>query len=201
MFSKIKKAVKNPERMLPYLLLLLRKAQVRRIEKDGEVFYRYKRDLYPEYLKKGNAVSFILDKTKEFCSGKGIDIGAGEWPLSGAIPVRNEGQQNAYKLNFLDGSLDYVFSSHCLEHLDRWQDALRLWIRKLKTNGVLFLYLPHKSMRLWHPGGPWVGDDHKWIPIYKVINKFLIDTGMEIVEYNPEKDRYYSFHIIAKKIR
>ena len=185
---------------IPYLLLLFKKIQVKRIEKNGEIFYKYKQHLYPEYLKKGNAASFILDKAKKFCAGKGIDIGAGEWPLPGAIPVRNEEQQNAYKLNFLDNSLDYVFSSHCLEHLDKWQDALKLWIRKLKTNGILFLYLPHKSMRLWNPWGPWVGDDHKWIPDYKVINEFLIDNNMEIIEYNPRKDTYYSFHIIAKKI-
>lgn len=198
---KIKKALKRPERILPYFLLLLRKGRVRCIEKDGEVFYRYKGFLYPEYLKKGNAVSFILDKVRQYCHGKGIDMGAGKWPLPGAILVRNEEQQNAYKLDFSDGSLDYVFSSHCLEHLNKWQDALSLWIRKIKTGGILFLYLPHKSMRLWNPGGPWVGDDHKWIPVYKVINKFLIDNGMEIIEYNSEKDRYHSFHIIAKKIR
>jgi len=93
-------------------------------------------------------------------------------------------------INFADESLDFVFSSHCLEHLDKWQYALKLWIAKLRLNGILFLYLPHKSMRLWNPGGPWVGSNHKWIPSYQVINQFLIGHGMEILEYNPERDMF-----------
>jgi predicted SAM-dependent methyltransferase len=142
--------------------------QVKRVQKNGEIFYRYKGVFCPEYLFTGNAASFILDKAYKYCQGKGIDIGAGKWPLRGAIPIENDEYQNAYKLdNFPDGSLDYVFSSHCLEHLDRWQDALRLWIKKLRINGILFLYLPHESMRLWNAGEPVVFDGHKWIPTYK----------------------------------
>ncbi|MFC1932171.1 methyltransferase domain-containing protein [Chloroflexota bacterium] len=202
MLSKIKKAIKNPGRIPTHFLTLLKRAQLKRIEKDGEIFYKYKGELYPEYLNKGNAASFILDKAKQHCQGKGIDVGASNWPFPGAIPIQNEKHQNAYKLdNFSDGSLDYVFSSHCLEHLDKWQDALGLWIRKLGINGILFLYSPHESMHLWNPGGPWCGDSHKWIPTFEIINSFLIDNRMEIIEYYPEKDKYWSFHIIAKKIK
>lgn len=186
--------------LLSRFLIWLKRHQVGRIKKNGKIFYKYKGELYPEYLNKGDATSFISDKAKEHCKGRGIDIGADRWPLPGAIPIQNEEGQNAYKLdNFLDGSLDYVFSSHCLEHLDRWEDALRLWIRKLKIDGVLFLYLPHKMMSLWNPHCPWVGSGHKWVPTYETINKFLANNGMGIIEYNPGKDRYWSFHIIAKK--
>ena len=204
MLPKIKKIIRNFLRSLrpSYFLVLLRRSQVKRIEKDGKVFYKYRGFPYPGYLKKGNAVSFILDKTKQYCRGRGIDVGADRWSLPGAIPVQNEKHQNAYKLdNFPDSSLDYVFSSHCLEHLDRWQYALRLWIEKLRINGILFLYLPHESMPLWHPGGAWVNDAHKWIPTYEIVNNFLIDNGVEVIEYNPQKDKYWSFHIVAKKIR
>ncbi|MHC4657758.1 MAG: methyltransferase domain-containing protein [Planctomycetota bacterium] len=180
----------------------LRGKQEKEIEKNDEIFYSFKGELYPAYLNKGNAVAFIVDKAKPYCRGKGIDVGAGHWPLPGAIPIQNEEHQNAYKLgNFADSSLDFVFSSHCLEHLDKWQDALKLWIGKLRVKGILFLYLPHKSMRLWKPGGPWVGSNHKWIPSYQVINQFLIGHGMEILEYNPEKDAFWSFHIIAERIK
>jgi len=208
---KIKKAIKNPRQILPYFLQLvesykknrleIKQNQIKRIEENGEVFYKYRGDLYPAYLNRGNARRFIADKAEQYCQGKGIDIGAGNWPLSGVIPIQNEEHQNAYKLdNFADGSLDFVFSSHCLEHLNKWQNALKLWIRKLRINGILFLYLPHKSMRLWNPGSPW-GNKHKWIPSYEIVNQFLIGHGMKIVDYNPEKDKYWSFHIIAKKIK
>lgn len=173
---------------------------VERIEKSGTVFYKYKGDLYPEYLNKGNAVSFIIEKAQQYCRGRGIDVGADKWPLPGATVIQKEIHQNAYKLDrFPDGSLDYVFSSHTLEHLEKWQDALELWIGKLRLNGILFLYLPHQSMRLWEPGGPWVGDAHKWSPTCKKVTDFLISKGLQIIEYNSGRDVFWSFHIIARK--
>ena len=209
MIHKIKKAVRNPKKVVSYFLEVIEKTrrelkqkQVKRVEENGEIFYLYKGDLYPGYLNNGNAASLIKDKAEKYCIGKGIDVGASKWPLPGAIPIQNEQHQNAYKLdNFPDGSLDFVFSSHCLEHLDKWQDALKLWIQKLRINGILFLYLPHKSMRLWNPKGPWVGSNHKWIPSCEVINQFLTEHQMLVLEYNPDKDKYWSFHVVAKRIK
>lgn len=56
-------------------------------------------------------------------------------------------------------------------------------------------------MRLWHPGSPWGRFGHKWIPTCEVIDKFLTAERMEIIECNTERDGYWSFHIVAKKIR
>lgn len=124
MISKIKQILINPKLFFLYLILLSRKLQVKKIEKNGAVFYRYKGDFYPEYLNNGNACSFILEKAKHFCQGKGIDVGADAWPFPGAVPVLNDKNQNAYQLDrFSDNSLDYVFSSHCLEHLEKWETA------------------------------------------------------------------------------
>jgi predicted SAM-dependent methyltransferase len=92
-----------------------------------------------------------------------------------------------------------VFSSHCLEHLSRWQDALRLWVRKLKPGGILFLYLPHESMKMWRRCGPWVGLGHQWIPTHEVVVRFLGDLGLEIVEFNPGRDSYWSFHVVGRR--
>ena len=202
MWLKVRKAIEHPDRVLPYFYRWVRQLRLKRIRKDGGVFYEYEGHLYPEYLNHGNATSFILDKAKQYCQGEGIDVGADRWPFPGAVPIQEEENQNAYRLDaFPDGSLDYVFSSHSLEHLDQWQDALRLWIRKLKINGILFLYLPHESMLLWHRGSSWVGDLHKWRPTYQILNPFLEVNGMEIAEHNPDKDRYWSFHIVARRIK
>lgn len=168
---------------------------------SGDVYFKFRGDLYPEVLKGGNAAAFICETAKFFCHGKGLDIGPGKWPLKGAIPVENEEDQNAYNLGrFEDYSLDFVFSSHCLEHLKRWEDALSTWIRKLKAGGILFLYLPHESMKMWRPGGPWARHHHVWIPTVRMINPFLKQNGMDIVEYNPGKDDAWGFHIVAKKL-
>ena len=44
------------------------------------------------------------------------------------------------------GSMDYVFSSHCLEHIENDWQALREWWRVLKSGGYLVLYLPHRDV-------------------------------------------------------
>lgn len=155
---------------------------------------------YPDYLAHGNAAQFIQDKALQYCHGKGLDIGGGKWPLAGAIVVDDGQDMNAYNLSSVaDNSLDYVFSSHCLEHLARWEDALALWIRKIKAGGILFLYLPHASMKMWQPGGPWVRDNHVWAPTAGKLIPILERNGMKILDYNPDKDHAWSFHIVAIK--
>jgi len=197
---KLGRAMRDPAKVVCYVRWRLNRLFVRRIEAPGGTFYRYRGELYPESLNRGNACSHIAARALKFCDGRGIDIGASEWPLPGAIPIRDEPHQNAYTLNaFPDSSLDFVFSSHCLEHLDHWDDALRLWIQKLKPGGILFLYLPHESMKLWRKCGPWVGLGHRWIPTSAKILPFLEKSGLEIVDYNPERDDYWSFHVCARR--
>lgn len=169
------------------------------VRKIGE-YYKYQGEMYPEYLMHGNAAKFIHDKAKKYCRGRGLDIGAGKWPFEGAIPIEDEEDQNAYNLDdFEDNSLDYIFSSHCLEHLERWKDALKLWIRKIKVEGILFLYLPHESMKMWRPCGPWARHHHVWIPTVDKIKPFLIENGMEMLDFNSDKDEAWGFHIAAVK--
>jgi SAM-dependent methyltransferase len=175
--------------------------QVKRVRRDGQLFHEYLGELYPDHLMHGNAQSFIAEKAAPYCQGQGIDVGADRWPFRNAQPVRNEPHQNAYRLDRIpDGSLDFVFSSHCLEHLERWADALRLWISKLRPGGVLFLYLPHKAMKLWNPGSPYVLDEHRWQPDIETLLPFLREHGMEILDHQPDHDNYWSFHIAARRI-
>ncbi len=199
--AKLFKAITNPKSVYLFVSAKIKGPLfLRQITQDGKTYYQYRGELFPAYLNNGNAISYIKEKALLYCRGRGLDIGAGKWPLDGAIPVDNTKEQNAYKLdNFTDGSLDFVFSSHCLEHLDQWKKALQLWISKLKPGGILFLYLPHKSQKLWLPGAPWVGHTHRWVPAWEVINPFLTQNNMEILDHNKDKDEYWSFHIIAKK--
>lgn len=200
MYKKIIRVIKNPKKIFFWLSYQLNKNHVQFVSTENKNYYKYQGQLYPEYLNNGNAVSFIKEKALTYCTGKGIDIGADRWPFPGALPIQNEVHQNANKLDsFENDSLDYVFSSHCLEHVDDWKGALNLWITKLKPGGILFLYLPHKSNKLWRPGGPWVGMGHKWSPTYQRIIKFISSKGMEIVEYNNRRDMYWSFHVVARK--
>lgn len=113
------------------------------------MIYEYDGKLYPDYLKSGNACRFIEPMAREFCQGVGLDVGAGKWPLPGAIPVDLDMTVDAMFLP--EGEFDFVFSSHCLEHLENPVAALEHWRTRLVDGGVLFLYLPHPDMTYWLP--------------------------------------------------
>lgn len=112
--------------------------------------FAYRGELYPDYLKRGNAMQFIAPTAAMYCKGKGLDIGAGKWPLPGAEPVElNEGRDG----NGLQAGAvyDFIFSSHCLEHLVNPVAAIEHWKGRIRQGGVLFLYLPHPDMEYWQP--------------------------------------------------
>jgi len=198
--QKILKGLRNPTAIIAHLRFLTDSERVVRLQCNGEWFYKYRGVLYPDYLNHGNAAEHIRDTANKFCTGHGLDIGADRWPYPGATPVFNEPHRNAYLLDDVpDASQDYVHSSHCLEHLECWQNALQLWITKLKPGGHLFLYLPHEDMKLWNPGSPWVKDGHKWQPTVAVLKPFLESLSLRIIEFNPGHDHYWSFHLVAQK--
>jgi SAM-dependent methyltransferase len=163
--------------------------------------WEYKDRFYPDYMTVGGASQAIFREAKKYCQGKGVDVGAGFWPLPGATPVdpfRGPGMTQAIE-DIESHSLDYVFSSHCLEHIENWKDALKLWGDRVKIGGVFFLYLPHPISGIWQPGSPMVADGHKWSPDPNVIQVALRELGFEIVSFDPGPDAMDSFYVCARK--
>ena len=152
---------------------------------------------YPGYLHRGEAAAFCLYHAKRFCAGAGVDVGAGRWPFPGARAVEDNPEENAYRLKAADGSQDFVFSSHCLEHLENWREALLEWRRVLKPGGVLYLYLPHPACRMWRPD---VLPHHVWQPEPDALPAHLAGIGFEIVESSQFPDAYLSFYVVARKV-
>ena len=112
----------------------------------------FKNKIYPKFQSEGNAAQFAISYAKHVCVGDGVDIGCmkPEWAFPGAKLV--DPVINTYDaLNFPYDNLDYIFSSHCLEHINNWVDVMDYWYTKLKQNGVLFLYLPDYSQEYWRP--------------------------------------------------
>jgi len=159
--------------------------------------YYKKTKLYPDYLKEGAMVESVKFLAKKYCQGKGIDIGGGKWPLEGARTIENNLIENAYLIKEKDESLDFVFSSHTLEHLEDWQKALREWFRVLKPKGILFLYLPHPCCKMWGKG---ILAQHKWNPDPYLLTDFLTkNLRMNLKEITYLPDGYLSFVVIAEK--
>jgi SAM-dependent methyltransferase len=163
--------------------------------------WRYRGRFYPDYLTVGGASQAITQVALKYCQGSGLDVGAGFWPLSGSRAVDLErGPGKGFCIaDFQDGSLDYIFSSHCLEHIDQWKYALTEWLRKIKTGGILFLYLPHPDCEIWHPGSPFVGTGHKWIPTPVVVKQALLDLKCTIIDADDGPDTMCSFYICCRK--
>jgi SAM-dependent methyltransferase len=92
-----------------------------------------------------------------YCTGSGLEIGPGKKPYCDPRNTKyldkhlshKDGCTNpdivatADQIPSPDGAFDYVFSSHCLEHVPNTLKVLREWVRVLKSSGVLFLVLPH----------------------------------------------------------
>jgi hypothetical protein len=96
---------------------------------------------------------FIIAFAVKLCKGVGYDIGycKEEWKLPGATGI-DSADGSGYSADKLpDQQVDYVFSSHCLEHVNNWMYTLEYWITKIRAGGVLFLYLPDYSQTYWPP--------------------------------------------------
>lgn len=96
-----------------------------------------------------------------YTRGRGLDLGCGAkkaykhfigvdnghherefgWPVHPDIVIEDASDMSL----FGDESMDFVFSSHLLEHIEDAGAALAEWWRLIKVGGHLCLYLPHKD--------------------------------------------------------
>lgn len=140
----------------------------------------FKGESYPKFQAEGFAAKFAFPFADQVCKGKGYDIGCNreEWSLPGSIPI-DLTIDNGYNAYFLpDEKVDYIFSSHCLEHLEKWVEVLDYWYENLKDGGVLFLYLPDFSQKYWRP---WHNRKHINAFTPEIIKQYLIDKGYKKV--------------------
>lgn len=136
----------------------------------------YKNNQYPVFQAKGNAAQFAIPYAKHYCKGVGYDIGFSkeDWKFPGAIGIDYCMNNGYHADNLPDGNVDYIFSSHCLEHVDNWSKTLKYWLSNIKPNGVLFLYLPDISQVYWRP---WHNTKHNHCFTPQIIKLFLEDQG------------------------
>lgn len=147
--------------------------------------------------------------------GKGLDIGCGTmkcWPeMIGVDSLKDYGGQRPNAVDvvskgedlslFGDKTLDYIFSSHFLEHVVDYKACLTEWWNKLKVGGNLILYLPHKK---FYPniGQPGSNPDHKhdYMPD-DIINTMKEIGSWELLENEDrERDNEYSFFQVFHKL-
>ena len=157
----------------------------------------YKNKLYPKFQSEDNAAKFAIPYAKHVCKGEGVDVGCmkEEWAFPGAHPV-DPSLNNYDALNFPYENLDYIFSSHCLEHVYDWVTVLDYWTSKLKPGGTLFLYLPDYSQEYWKP---WNNRKHLNIFNPEIIFDYMKDNGYKNI-FNSEVDLNNAFMVMGEKI-
>ncbi len=89
----------------------------------------------------------------KFMKGKGLDIGyAGYETGRGTILPTAIGIEPSYPgydgthLPFPDSSQDYIYSSHCLEHISNYQEVIKEWLRVIKPRGYIITIVPHRDL-------------------------------------------------------
>lgn len=135
--------------------------------------------------------------------GSGIDIGCGDDPVTQDCVRWDRADGDAQSLEgVLDASFDWVYSSHCLEHLVDPEAALARWWEIVRPGGKMLVVVPDEDL---YEQGVWpsrFNHDHKWtftihkdgswsprslnlaelasaLPDHKVLWIRLIDAGYE----------------------
>lgn len=169
----------------------------------------------PDLIGNYNRTHAIEELALKWCKGHGVDYGYGDaesWPngveyiLPGAIGVdvgvvKNMGavtRDASIDHENLGGwnELDFIFSSHALEHIGAWRSTLTCWGQRVKQGGIIFLYLPHESVKEWLPTSY---SEHKWAPRLSEVTKVMETIGFELVEGLDGSDSEGSFYCIYRK--
>jgi len=89
----------------------------------------------------------------KYMTGCGLDIGyAGYTSGAEAILPTAIGIDKDYPgydlktLPFASNTQDYVYNSHCLEHIGDYKQAMQEWFRVLKPKGFMIIVVPHRDL-------------------------------------------------------
>lgn len=155
---------------------------------------------YPMFQTNGNAARFCRPFALEVCKGVGLDVGCmkKEWAFPNAIPIDISFDDGYHAMNLPDYEYDFVFSSHCIEHIkENLADVFDHWATRLKSGGVMFLYLPDYSQEYW-----------RWWNNRKHVNTLNPQIMKDYFEQNPKfknvfvsgVDAYNSFTVMCEKV-
>lgn len=113
--------------------------------------------------------------------GNGLDIGfSGYEPnvvsiLNGAIGVdKDYPGYDGKTLPFEDNSQQFVYSSHCLEHISDYKQAIQEWYRVTKVGGYIVTVVPHRDLyekKLELPS-IWNGDHKRFYTPASLLKEF-----------------------------
>lgn len=100
---------------------------------------------------------------KSYLFGNGIDIGCGNDPVLSHVKPFDHIHGDANNISqYVNEKFDFVFSSHCLEHMHEPQKAVKEWFSVLKPGGFLFVLVPDEDLYEQGNFPSRYNEDHKW---------------------------------------
>lgn len=100
---------------------------------------------------------------ERYLIGEGVDVGCNDDPVTPTCCQWEKGDGP------LTGMWDWIYSSHCLEHIDDAVGTLKHWWSCLKPGGRLIVSVPHRDLyeRKINLPSIWNGDHRTfWVPFY-----------------------------------
>jgi SAM-dependent methyltransferase len=150
-----------------------------------------------------NEAAKAYPRLKGLLTGKGIDIGCGQWPITNDCDRWDvENGDAMFMVGAKKEHYDWVFSAHLLEHVKDPALAIANWWKLVKPGGVLIVLVPDEDL---YEKGVWPSahnGDHKvsftlskwasWSPVsvnltdlldvlpdHKLIDLTIQDTGYD----------------------
>lgn len=162
----------------------------------------------------GNEAAKIRWELVEYTSGRGLDLGCGQfkafphfigvdnghhWGMKG-VDVHVDSCDDLSL--FSSDSVDFVFSSHLIEHIQDTKKALKEWYRVIKNGGYLIIYAPHKE-HYPNVGEKGANPDHKHDFLPEDIETIMAGVGGWDLIRNETRaqGREYSFLQVYKKLK
>jgi len=151
---------------------------------------------------------------RKYLRGKGVDIGGKPdplilyrefFPLMESVKTWDLEDGDAQKMASVpDETYDFVFSSHCLEHMHDPLEALQNWMRILKPGGYIVFAIPEEDLYEQGIFPSTFNRDHKntftiykkssWsersINVIELVSKLGPDAAIEKIELLDETYRY-----------
>lgn len=122
----------------------------------------------------------------KYLRGHGIDIGCGRDPLRVELGQVDEWDWEDGDAQFMasvgDDKYDFVYSSHCLEHVRDVGETLQNWTRILKTAGHLYFVIPDYIFY----------EKMQWPSVFNPDHKHSF--SMSIYRHQIKRDNHWNIH-------
>ena len=148
-------------------------------------------------------VGLLTAEERTYLQGRGIDIGCGNDPVRPDAERfdRDRGDANRITDYVKARTFDYVFSSHCLEHMVDPTGALLQWWALVRRGGVMVIVVPDEDL---YEQGYWpsifnadhkhtfrIGKDRSWSPVSTDLVKLVASlSGAEILSLREQHEGY-----------